>query len=288
MRAVGERRLFRNSAFAAALLLIAGSLVSMVAPMASAADGRAVMLVVDTSGSIAGARLDQAKSALNASIDALPAADSAGLQRYGGNCGDGGELLVPPGVDNRDALHTAVGGLEANGGTPTPDALRAAVANFPAGASEKILILVSDGQSGCGDPCPVAKELKAQQGVSFTAYTVGFETTGQAESELSCIAEATCGSYFPASDTEGIQHAISSALGGQNATFTVMSYNVRGNNLNPGRFEAGGPTDYSDAIAAQNADVVGCRRSTVLRRAGWSACSAGRTAVYRRTASGRR
>jgi endonuclease/exonuclease/phosphatase family metal-dependent hydrolase len=271
----GRRIVGRNVVFGAGLLLAAG-LVSFTAPAASAADGRAVMLLVDTSGSMAGARLDEAKSALNASIDALPAADSAGLQRYGGDCGDGGSLLVPPGVDNREALHTAVGGLEANGGTPTPDALRAAVANFPASATEKILILVSDGQSGCGDPCPVAKELKAQQGVSFTAFTVGFETTGQAETELSCIAAATGGSYFPASDTAGIQNAISSALGGQNATFKVMSYNVRGDNRAIDRHETGGPTDYSDAIAAQNADVVGLQEinkgetDQVARLLGWA------------------
>ncbi|MBM2615121.1 VWA domain-containing protein [Actinoplanes sp. LDG1-06] len=258
--------------------MTAGAFVTLTAPVASAADGRAVMFVVDTSGSMAGTRLNEAKSALNAGIDALPASDVAGVQRYGGACGDGGELLVPPGVGNRESLHTAVGALEASGGTPTPDALRSAAANFPAGAKEKVLILVSDGQSSCGDPCPVARELKEQQGIAFTAFTVGFQTDGQAETELSCIATATGGSYFPASDTEGIKKAIDAALGGggEQARFTVMSYNVRGNNDSPDRHEPGGPTDYADAIAAENADVVGLQEinryeaGQVARKLGWA------------------
>jgi RHS repeat-associated protein len=187
-------------------------------PPAEPAAGRAVMLVVDTSGSMSGTPLEQAQSALTASIDALRPGDRAGLRSYGGSCGDGGAVLVAPAADNRDELRTAVAGLSASGGTPTPEALEAAVADLPDDAPEKLVVLVSDGQSTCGDPCAVAEGIAAAEGVGFRAYTVGFNTTGQAEDELACIARVTGGAYFPASDTASLQEAIDAAIGGADTT----------------------------------------------------------------------
>ncbi|WP_170321422.1 VWA domain-containing protein [Acrocarpospora pleiomorpha] len=207
----------------------------VLAPHSQAAGSRAVIFLVDTSGSMAGTKLGQAKSALNASVNALSQADVAGLQNFGGNCGDGGTLQVPPSSTNRTELHEAIDGLSASGGTPTTDALELAAANFPSAATEKILVLVSDGESTCGDPCPTAKQLHDQLGISFTAYTVGFQTSGQAETELSCIADATGGKYFAATDTEGIRNAINAALGstpvacpalGQSISATLRKYGV--------------------------------------------------------------
>jgi hypothetical protein len=160
-----------------------------------------------------GTRLDQAKSALTASIDALPKDSLAGLRQYAGGCGDGGSLLVAPAIGNRNDLRGAVAGLVAGGGTPTPDALRSAAADFPSDVTERVIVLVSDGESTCGDPCPVAQELNST-GVSFKAYTVGFQASGQAEDELACIARATGGEYFAATDTSGLQEALNAAFSG--------------------------------------------------------------------------
>src|SRR5262249_22787762 len=98
---------------------------------ASAASKRSILLVVDTSKSMEGTRLKQAKDALRASVRALRPTDLAGLHRYGGECGDGGTLLVAPGANNRQSMQNAINGLTAFGGTPTPDALRLAVTEFP-------------------------------------------------------------------------------------------------------------------------------------------------------------
>ncbi len=163
---------------------------------------------------MSGSRITQAKEALRAGVSALGQGQSAGLRSYSGGCGFGGRLLVEPAANNRDALKGAIDGLYAGGGTPTPDALRAAARDFPADAKNKLVILISDGQSTCGDPCPVARQLMEDTSTSFRAHTVGFNAPDAAEGELACIAAATGGDYYTATDAAGLTKAISDALAG--------------------------------------------------------------------------
>jgi lysophospholipase L1-like esterase len=173
-----------------------------------------VLLLIDTSGSMAGTRLDQAKSALTSSINALAAGQRAGLRSYGGGCGDGGLLRVPIAADNRAALQTAVGALTAGGGTPTTDALNAAAADLASSPKPQSIILVSDGESTCGDPCPVAQAIAQQQGIDFTVHTVGFHAPDAAENELACVARVTGGKYFSVDDAAGLGAAIGNVIAG--------------------------------------------------------------------------
>lgn len=171
-----------------------------------------VLLVVDTSGSMAGAKLDQAKVALNAAIDALASDQAAGLQSFAGDCGNRGVLEVEIGDSNRDALRTSVAGLAAGGGTPTPDALRGAAEHLSGVGGRRTVVLVSDGESTCGDPCPVAQEIKNELGIDFKVHTVGFQAPSEAEDELACIADATGGNYLSAEDQDGLSQAVSQAV----------------------------------------------------------------------------
>lgn len=201
------------------VLLVLGLLAVIPATTtatAQAAPGAAstVMLLIDTSGSMAGTRLDQAKSALTSSIGSLAAGQPAGLRSYGGGCGDGGLLRVPIGADNRPALQSAVAALTASGGTPTPDALRSAAADLASSAKPLSIVLVSDGESTCGDPCPVAAEIAQQQGVDFTVHTVGFHAPDAAENELACVARVTNGKYFSVDDAAGLNAALGNVLNG--------------------------------------------------------------------------
>lgn len=191
-----------------ALLLLTGVSV----PIAQADDTKStVLFVVDTSGSMYGTPLAQAKEALQAGIDALAPGQAAGLRSFAGGCGQGGSLLVPVGTDNRDELDAAADQLGASGNTPTPDALRAAAGDLPA-SGDRTIILISDGQSSCGDPCVVAAQLKTQYGIDFRVHAVGFNAPDAAEGELSCIAAATGGQYFTATNTTELSAAISTAI----------------------------------------------------------------------------
>ncbi|KJV03862.1 Cutinase [Rhodococcus sp. PML026] len=204
------RRFSRVVISAAATLMLAVG--SMSVPLAHAQPAApSVLFVVDTSGSMYGQPLEQAKAALRAGIDALAPGQAAGLRSFAGECGDGGKLLVPVGTDNKDELGAAADGLNADGLTPTPDALRAAAGDLPP-TGDRTIILISDGQSSCGDPCAVASELKLNLGINFRVHAVGFNAPEAAEGELSCIANATGGRYFTATNTAELSEAISSAV----------------------------------------------------------------------------
>ena len=181
-----------------------------------------VMMVVDVSGSMAGTKLEQAKQALTTSVSALATGQPAGLRSYAGDCGNQGLLRAAIGTDNREALRAAIGSLVAGGGTPTPDALLGAADNLTPITGPKAIILISDGQSTCGDPCPTAEGIKNQQGIDFKVHTVGFQAPETAEGELACIARVTGGQYVSATDTEGLADAIGSAIGGTNYEYVAV------------------------------------------------------------------
>lgn len=190
--------------------IAAGVMIPLIAtgigsPTATAAEGSgaATHFVVDVSGSMGGTPLDQAKAALREVGGALPGGSIVGLRSFGGNCGDGGDLLIPVGPLESTKFGAAVDGLRAGGGTPTPDALRAAVADLPL-TGQRQIVLISDGQSGCGDPCETAEQLHDQAGVDFTVHTVGYNVGAQASSELTCIADVTGGTYHDVTDGAGL------------------------------------------------------------------------------------
>ncbi|MGA4539988.1 FGLLP motif-containing membrane protein [Uniformispora flossi] len=200
----------------ALLAAIAGLvLLTFFAPSADAAGKRSIVLLIDTSGSMSDDnKMTDAQAALRTTVSSLADSDIAGLHQFGGSCGDGGEQLVPPGTGNRDKLRQQIDQLTPGGSTPTGAAIRAAAEEFPKDSSDKILMLVSDGESSCDDdpPCEAVKQVQKDLGITFVANTVGFQTSNQANTELSCIASATGGQYFPASDGDGIREGLNKAL----------------------------------------------------------------------------
>jgi Mg-chelatase subunit ChlD/lysophospholipase L1-like esterase len=195
---------------------------SLATALAADPGVQTVLMVVDVSGSMAGSKLDQAKQALTTSVDALAPGQGAGLRSYAGSCGDRGRLLVPIAPDNRDNLRGAITSLTAGGGTPTPDALLGAATDLAPVQGPKAIILVSDGQSTCGNPCPTAQSIKDQQGIDFKVHTVGFQAPEAAEDELACIARVTGGQYVPATDADGLADAIGSAIGGTTYEYVAV------------------------------------------------------------------
>jgi hypothetical protein len=175
---------------------------------AAAADDRTIMFVVDTSTSMAGAPLATAKNALMAATAGVPAGASVGVHSFGGPCDDGGRVRLPLGPFDPGTFGSAVQSLSIGAsGTPTPAALRAAATMFPR-SGDRTLVLVSDGGSSCGDPCPAARELNDRLGANFRIDSVGFRAPDSAESELDCIARVTGGDYVAVTDSGGLQQAL--------------------------------------------------------------------------------
>jgi von Willebrand factor type A domain len=222
-----DLKLSRNGSFPYGRALAIVSLVlaigfALSAGPASAQTGsRVVLFVVDTSTSMYGQRLADTKSALMGANPVLPGAD-VGVRSFGGPCGDAGieRLAIAP--FDQPSFNSAVDSLAVGDpGTPTPAALEAAGAALPRGG-DRTIVLMSDGESSCGDPCPTAEALKHRVGARFRIDTVGFHTPDQAESELACIARATGGTYVSVSDTAGLDAALAQASAARVTSLSVL------------------------------------------------------------------
>jgi hypothetical protein len=210
-------------ALAAAPVAVPGP--AAAAPGDPAATGSAgpqpVMLVVDTSGSMADddgtgvAKILGAREALLDLLAVLPVDSHVGLRTYPGPSGgcDTGTLAFAPREREPERMAAEVHALAANGDTPTAEALEAAGNDLrTAGYTSATLVLVSDGLSTCGDPCPVAQQLAAD-GLAVTVNTVGFRIDEEGAEELRCIARATGGTYSDVTDSSALAEALATLNG---------------------------------------------------------------------------
>jgi von Willebrand factor type A domain-containing protein len=222
----GNGSLRYGRALAVASLVVAIAIgFAISAERSSAQTGpRVILFVVDTSTSMAGKPLTDAKSALKGATPVLPGAD-VGLRSFGGPCEGPGIERLAIGPFDEPSFNSAVDSLAIGPrGTPTPAALVAAGATLPP-EGDRTIVLISDGRSSCGDPCPAAQALKHRLGEGFRIDAVGFRTPDQAESELACVARVTGGTYVSVSDTAALHAALAEASA---ARVTSLSVSPRG------------------------------------------------------------
>ncbi|TFV74851.1 VWA domain-containing protein [Blastococcus sp. CT_GayMR19] len=211
---------------AAALVMATGVFVVPVSPTAAApsdpiplAASHPVLLVVDTSGSmgdddVAGVqKIEGAKTGLLRLLNRLPQQTVMGLRHYpagSGGC-DTGEEVIDVAKRAPASMSAEIRTLTASGDTPTAEALQAAGEDLLRnGFTEATIIVVSDGQSTCADPCPVARKL-ISSGLSVTIDTIGFSLAADdpAHQELTCLSDATGGTYTPADSADSLADRLS-------------------------------------------------------------------------------
>ncbi|MEU4874672.1 VWA domain-containing protein [Streptomyces sp. NPDC021608] len=176
-----------------------------------------VDLVLDVSGSMrtkdmdGGTRMAAAKQAFNEVLDATPENVLLGIRTLGANypgddrrtgCKDTAQLY-PVGPLDRTEAKTAVATLSPTGWTPIGPALLKAADDLDGGSGSKRIVLISDGEDTCAplDPCEVAREIAAK-GIGLTIDTLGLVPNVKMRRQLSCIAEATGGSYTSVEHTD--------------------------------------------------------------------------------------
>ncbi|WP_129839121.1 VWA domain-containing protein [Streptomyces sp. RFCAC02] len=183
-----------------------------------------VDLVLDVSGSMrerdmsdGQSRMAAAQQAFNEVIDAVPEEVHLGIRTLGATypgddveigCQDS-EQLYPVGPVDRTEAKTAVATLRPTGWTPIGLALRGAVEDLGDGEGTRRIVLITDGEDSCGDPdpCDVARELAAD-GTHLVIDTLGLTLDDAVREQLSCIAEATGGTYTAVQDTEQLADRI--------------------------------------------------------------------------------
>jgi Ca-activated chloride channel family protein len=216
--------------------LVGGLLLAVIAgaaPPAHAAGTSqdSLIMVLDSSGSMAGARMTAARKAVNDVVDTLPDGYPTGLRVYGAGkthgCDDT-SLVEPVHALDRAAMKAAVAAVEPKGDTPIGLSLRKAAADLPEGGRGTVL-LVSDGEDNCGDPepCEVAKEL-AGDGIDLRIDTVGFQVRGKARTQLECIAGAGHGAYYDAPDAAALARQLERASRLSADAYRVEGEAVRG------------------------------------------------------------
>lgn len=190
---------------------------------ATGTGNRALLVVVDLSGSMAGERIEKAQDALTQLVMSQPLGSEMGIWTYGGSCEQSGDyaIEVAPVMGTGD-LVTEIAGFEAAGGTPTAEALLAATKQLKEdGNTGATVVLVSDGESGCGDPCEAASQIRAQ-GFDLQVQSVGFQTSAAGETELECIAEKTDGTYTSVEDVDALADKLAE-LGRASIDLTVAA-----------------------------------------------------------------
>lgn len=172
-----------------------------------------VYFVLDTSGSMAGGKLETAKSVVRSFASLIDPGQPSGLWTYPDSAGarcTPGVSRVALGTRDFSQIIAKSEKLSADGDTPTAEAIRAVVTDYQhAGYERGTLLLITDGESTCDDPCQAARDILAE-GFALEVRGVAYATT-EAIAELDCLSEVTNGASIYAGDEEALATAVEQA-----------------------------------------------------------------------------
>ncbi|WP_272458877.1 vWA domain-containing protein [Polyangium jinanense] len=141
----------------------------------------ALALVIDTSGSMSGPKMQHARAAAHRMVDSLPDGDIVSIQAFSDTAEDR-IAPFPLDPDARTTMHAVIDHLSAAGGTNLFDGLRLAelrVASAPASHPVRRVVLISDGVATVGPTSPellgAIAETGAERGIQVTALGVGLD-----------------------------------------------------------------------------------------------------------------
>ncbi|MGB4865889.1 MAG: VWA domain-containing protein [Hyphomicrobium sp.] len=199
------------------LAAIAVSLASVFAltPLAVADDAPQTMVVIDGSGSMWGrldadkrAKIDIVRELMQAKV-AAAGSEMIGLTSYGhrrkSDCNDV-EVISTPSTDHT-VIMDALAKLNPRGKGPLAAALREAVSALGAALPASVIV-VNDGVDNCRqDTCATADDIaRTAPGVTIHMVSIGVDPGGHAR--LTCIAEATGGTFHNVQSSEELTTAI--------------------------------------------------------------------------------
>jgi hypothetical protein len=178
-----------------------------------------VVMIIDGSGSMrqplggSASRLEAAKRAAEAMIRGLPSGVDVGLVDFSA-CGQvrRDKFYSTP---ERGALVGEINAISPKQGTPLADAIRRA-GTVASDSAPSVLVIVSDGGDSCGgDPCAVARSLKAAK-PNVTINVIDLSDSPRERQVLQCIASAGGGRVLSPSDTTDMNRKMKEAAGAAN------------------------------------------------------------------------
>ncbi|MFH8577020.1 VWA domain-containing protein [Streptomyces zaomyceticus] len=220
---ITRKRLATGACALLAALSVALLPTSATADEPVAKESPKVELVLDVSGSMRAkdidgkSRMAAAKQAFNEVLDAVPEEVQLGIRTLGADypgqdrkrgCKDTRQLY-PVGPLDRTEAKTAVATLAPTGWTPIGPALLGAAEDLEGGEATRRIVLITDGEDTCAplDPCQVAREITAK-GIHLVIDTLGLVPDAKTRQQLTCIAEATGGTYTSVHRTEDLSRRV--------------------------------------------------------------------------------
>jgi Ca-activated chloride channel family protein len=137
---------------------------------------RDMVFVLDTSGSMRGKRMEQARAALQFCLENLRPGDRFGLMNFATTVNKYNEQLLPANTTELARARKWVEGLEATGGTAINDALAAALEMRSADAARVFtVVFFTDGRPTIGetDPEKILKSVQAKNTAATRIFTFG-------------------------------------------------------------------------------------------------------------------
>ena len=174
-----------------------------------------VSLVIDTSGSMAGAKIQNARRAAALLIDDLADGDIVSVVSFS----DDAQTLVSPTVlsaETRTSLKARIARLEPTGSTNMFDGLglgEALVARAPATHAVRRVVVISDGIANVGPSSPEAHGALAERGLRFQAQVTSLGVgTDYDERTLDALAVRSTGRLYHLSEPREMASLLSHEL----------------------------------------------------------------------------
>ncbi|MCC6421516.1 MAG: VWA domain-containing protein [Gemmataceae bacterium] len=176
---------------------------------------RDMVFVLDTSGSMRGKRMDQARNALTYCLRNLGEKDRFNIINFATTVNKYAENLLPATQDQLAQARKWVEGLEATGGTAINDALLAALAMRGADTSRTFtVVFFTDGRPTIGETNPekILKNVTGKNSANTRIFTFGVGDDVNA-TMLDALAEQSRALASYVRESEDIEHKVSSLYG---------------------------------------------------------------------------
>ena len=182
-------------------------------PTVVVVDASARMMDTDAEGRT---RIDTVKTAVQEFLDAAPAHANLNMVAVGTGTGPGEEeretgcqdvsVLGHHGEQSVADMKRAVNTLAPRGYAPLGAAMTRAHELLP-DSGKRAVVLVAGGVDTCAPPpaCEVAQHINAEYGGDLVVHTIGFMVDDAARDELTCIAQATEGTYADANTEDALR-----------------------------------------------------------------------------------
>lgn len=176
-----------------------------------------ILFLIDTSGSMAGAKIEAAKEAALENMRAsIKSGSEVAILGFSGDCTSPVSFSHPFSMDAM-SLENLISEIGASGGTPLATALAHANQflhdNKAPSSLSQAIVLLADGNDSCGNVDNVLDDLSRRNILyRHEAVGLGIDSGSQAVQQLNAIADRTAGGYHNASDPKHLRRAFKDAF----------------------------------------------------------------------------